>query len=186
MTSTHGFEYFVRSYQNMVYTTAVRMVGNQSDAQDIAQEVFLRAYKHFESLSQSDTAGGWLKTVTRNLCINHLTRYRNRWSTFTDQFSRRSEDGGEEEIVLPEDKSSGIDIDNIDRLELVEDALQALPDKQRVPLVLYHFENLSYDEIAAALKVSLSKVKTDISRGRQALKKVLAHSKEEYYEKRSP
>ena len=47
MTSTNGFENFVRSYQNMVYTTAVRILGNETDAQDIAQEVFLRAFKHY-------------------------------------------------------------------------------------------------------------------------------------------
>ena len=182
MTSTHGFENFVRSYQNMVYTTAVRMVGNESDAQDIAQEVFLRAYKHYDSISKSPTAGGWLKTVTRNLCLNYLTRYRNRWAMFTDQFSRLSDDGGEDEIVLPEDEASAIDLDNIDRSEVVSEALQALLDKQRVPLVLYHFENMSYEEISSQLKVSLSKIKTDISRGRLALKKVLVRTLEDYHE----
>lgn len=166
----------------MVYTTAVRMVGNESDAQDIAQEVFLRAYKHFQSISHSETAGGWLKTVTRNICINHLTRYRNRWAMFTDQFSRKSEDGGEEEIILPEDENSTIELDSIDHSEIIEEALQALPDKQRIPLVLYHFEDMSYDEIAEKLKVSLSKIKTDISRGRQALKRVLVRTMEEYHE----
>jgi RNA polymerase sigma-70 factor (ECF subfamily) len=49
MTSTHGFEDFVRSYQNMVYSTAVRILGNETDAQDIAQEVFLRAFKHYDT-----------------------------------------------------------------------------------------------------------------------------------------
>lgn len=182
MTSTHGFEDFVRSYQNMVYTTAVRILGNETDAQDIAQEVFLRAFKHYESISQSETAGGWLKTVTRNLCINHLTRYRKRWTMFSDQFGRRGEDGDEGEIVLPEDESSTMDLDNIDRSELIAEALQALPEKQRVPIALYHFEELSYEEIATQMKVSLSKIKTDISRGRQALKKVLARTMEDDHE----
>jgi RNA polymerase sigma-70 factor (ECF subfamily) len=158
------------------------MLGNESDAQDIAQEVFLRAYKHYDSISQSETAGGWLKTVTRNLCINHMTRYRNRWSTFTDQFTKRGEDGGDEEIILPEDETSTIDLDNIDRSEVISEALEALPEKQRVPLVLYHFESMSYEEIASQLKVSLSKIKTDISRGRQALKRVLARTMEDYDE----
>jgi RNA polymerase sigma-70 factor (ECF subfamily) len=56
----------------------------------------------------------------------------------------------------------------------VEQALRELPQHQRVPLVLYHFEELSYDEIAAQLRVSLSKIKTDIQRGRAALAKILA------------
>ncbi len=179
MTSKHAFEHFIRSYQDMVYTTAVRILGNETDAQDIAQEVFLRAHKHFDTISQSKTAGGWLKTVTRNLCINHLQRYRNRWSFFSDQFRRNSEDGSDEEIVLPQDESTLPDIDNLDRSEVIQQALMKLPEKQRMPLALYHFEDMSYDEIAAQLSVSLSKVKTDISRGRQALKAVLLKSMEE-------
>lgn len=173
MTSTHGFEDFVRSYQNMVYSTAVRILGNETDAQDISQEVFLRAYKHFESISRSETVGGWLKTVTRNLCINHLTRYRNRWTIFTDQFSQRGADGVDEKLILPEDEGSAMALNNLDRSEIISKALAALPDKQRVPLVLYHFENMSYVEIGHQLNVSLSKVKTDISRGRRALKTIL-------------
>ncbi|MDA0350000.1 MAG: RNA polymerase sigma factor [Verrucomicrobia bacterium] len=182
MTSTNGFENFVRSYQNMVYTTAVRILGNETDAQDIAQEVFLRAFKHYESISGSETAGGWLKTVTRNLCINHITRYRNRWTTFTDQFSKCGNEGDDGEIVLPEDETSNVDLDNLDRSEILSNALETLPEKQRVPLVLYHFENLSYDEISSQMKVSLSKIKTDISRGRQALKKVLSRTMEDTHE----
>jgi len=178
MTAPPAFEHLVRDYQDMVYTTAYRLLGNESDAQDIAQDVFLRAYRHFESIRGSETQGGWLKTVTRNLCLNHLSRYRNRWSTFTDRFTRRGEEG-EEDWVLPEDEATGIDRDAVDRLEVVESALARLPQKQRVPLVLYHFEEMSYEAIAKQLKVSLSKVKTDISRGRQALKVVLAQTLEE-------
>ena len=115
-------------------------------------------------------------------CLNHLTRYRNRWSTFTDQFSRKGDDGSEEEIILPQDESSTMDLDNLDRSELISEALMQLPDKQRVPLTLYHFEEMSYDEIADQMKVSLSKIKTDISRGRQALKKILARTMEDHHE----
>jgi RNA polymerase sigma-70 factor, ECF subfamily len=84
--------------------------------------------------------------------------------------------------VLPEDESSNVDLDNLDRSEILSNALETLPEKQRVPLVLYHFENLSYDEISSQLKVSLSKIKTDISRGRQALKIVLSRTMEDTHE----
>ena len=75
-----------------------------------------------------------------------------------------------------------MDLDNLDRSELISEALMQLPDKQRVPLTLYHFEEMSYDEIADQMKVSLSKIKTDISRGRQALKKILARTMEDHHE----
>jgi hypothetical protein len=64
-------------------------------------------------------------------------------------------------------------LDEADHRRLLEQALQKLPSAQRVPLVLFHFENLTYEEIAAKLRISLSKVKTDIFRGREALRKKL-------------
>ncbi len=166
----------------MVFTTAARIVGNETDAEDIAQEVFLRAFKHYDSISQSETAGGWLKVVTRNLCINHLTRYRNRWKMFTDQFTRRGKGEDVEYFYLPEDESTRLDLENIDRREIISQALQALPAKQRVPLILYHFEHMSYKEIARHMGHSLSKIKTDIFRGRKALKIVLSRSLERDHE----
>lgn len=61
------FESFVIEHQDMVFNCAVRILANRTEAQDIAQETFLRAYKHFESLRDEPAVRGWLKTVTRNL-----------------------------------------------------------------------------------------------------------------------
>ncbi|GAB5562775.1 MAG: RNA polymerase sigma factor [Synoicihabitans sp.] len=171
------FTTFMRNYQDMVYSTAVRLLGNDAQAEDISQEVFLKAYERFDDLSTSPTAGGWLKTVATNLSINHLQRYRKRWSFFSDLVHRDSdgEDSGEAEFAAP-DSDFLADLNQGDRREWVERALEQLPDHQRVPLVLYHFEEEPYDEIARRLGVSLSKVKTDILRGRQALAQILARS----------
>jgi RNA polymerase sigma-70 factor, ECF subfamily len=171
-TNTDIFEDFMRSYQDMVFATAARLLGNDAEAQDVAQEVFLRAFNHFNDLVGSPTAGGWLKTVTRNLCLNHLTRYRARWRFFSE-FSR-DDDGRDDRAwdVAIEDRTVD-DAAAVDRRDLLEQTLQKLPDHQRVPIVLYHFEDLSYEEIAARLKVSLSKLKTDIHRGREVLRRKL-------------
>jgi len=159
MADVQEFETLVRNYQNMVFSVAARIVGNLVDAQDISQEVFLRAYEHFDELKGNATVGGWLKTVATNLAINHLNRYRARWRFFSEQ---------ETEIEIPTPT-----IQTDDRREMLEIAIQKLPDAQRVPLVLFHFQDLSYEEIAAKLGVSLAKVKTDIHRGRESLKKIL-------------
>jgi RNA polymerase sigma factor (sigma-70 family) len=84
MTDADSFEAFVRMYQDMVFATAVRLLGNQPDAEDIAQTVFLRAYQRFGEIGASPTAGGWLKTVTRNACLNYLSRYRARHRFFSE------------------------------------------------------------------------------------------------------
>ena len=78
------FEAFVREYQDMVFATAVRLLGNTADAEDVSQTVFLRAYERFAAISNSAAAAGWLKTVTMNLCLNHLSRYRARWQFFSE------------------------------------------------------------------------------------------------------
>lgn len=163
----------MRAYQDMVFSTAARLVGDDRQAEDIAQEVFLKAFENFGQLSTSASAGGWLKTVARNLSLNHIFRYRRRWRMFTEL---RREDSDESEpdveFAMPDDVLAGVDADV--RHTLVEEALQRLPERQRLPLVLYHFEELSYEEIAQQLDVSLAKVKTDIFRARAALAKVLA------------
>jgi len=168
-----AFASFMRAYQDMVFSTAARLVGDDRQAEDIAQEVFLKAYENFGHLSTSSSAGGWLKTVARNLSLNHIFRYRRRWKMFTELRHEDSDDSEPDvEFALPDDVLAGVDADV--RHGLVEEALQRLPDQQRLPLVLYHFEELSYEEIAQQLGVSLAKIKTDIFRARAALAKVLA------------
>jgi RNA polymerase sigma-70 factor (ECF subfamily) len=171
MTEGQQFETFLLQHQNMVYSTAMRLLAKQSDAEDVTQEVFLRAFRHFDSLNSNPSAGGWLRTVATNLSLNHLKRYRSRWSFFSDVFTRTDEEGDEQTIDLPADTAMVGDeqLEAAERREMVEEALQSLPDKHRVPLVLHHFQGLGYDEIAAQLGISIAKVKIDLFRGREAL-----------------
>ena len=105
------------------------------------------------------------------MSLNHLTRYRSRWSFFSEMASGQDEDAPEIEFAAPQELEE--ELAQADRKELVEQALQKLPPAQRVPLVLYHLEGLKDQEIAAKLKISLGKVKTDIFRAREALRKKL-------------
>ncbi|WP_404424541.1 RNA polymerase sigma factor [Nibricoccus sp. IMCC34717] len=172
------FTTFMRAYQDMVFSTAYRLTSNEAQAEDISQEVFLKAHEHFDMLQESPTAGGWLKTVATNLSLNHLQRYRKRWRFFSEF---RRDDAGDSEGDAPEIDFGAAETvrDSLaadDRRAWVERALARLPEHQRVPLVLFHYEDLPYDEIARRLGVSLAKVKTDILRARAALAKLLADS----------
>jgi RNA polymerase sigma-70 factor (ECF subfamily) len=172
MTDAQQFEVFMRNYQNMVFSTAMRLLANQAEAEDVSQEVFLRAYERFAQLRESPTAPGWLKTVATNLSLNHLSRYRSRWRFFSEMFGG-AEDEQEREPEFPAPGNLDEELAQADSRQLVDRALQSLPAAQRVPLVLYHIEGLRYEEIATSLNVSLGKVKTDIFRGREALRKKL-------------
>ncbi len=166
------FTTFMRKYQDMVFTTSARLVRNDAQAEDISQEVFIKAHEHFDMLATSPSAGGWLKTVATNLSINHLQRYRKRWKFFSEFGGDSQEDDAPGvEFAAPDTFFAGIDSE--EKRAWIEDALSKLPDHQRIPLVLYHFEEIPYDEIAKRLGVSLAKVKTDILRARTALAKIL-------------
>ena len=164
-------------FQDMVFATAVRLLGNATEAEDVAQTVFLRAFERFAEVGSSPTAPGWLKTVATNLCLNHLSRYRARWQALGEPGGEPDDDraGGRRDVVpLAHDHSPLDAVEQADRAQRVERALQALPDHQRVPLVLFHFEEMSYQEIASTLSVSVAKVKTDIHRARERLRNELS------------
>jgi RNA polymerase sigma-70 factor (ECF subfamily) len=179
MSDTAGFEAFVREYQDMVFAVAVRLLGNAPEAEDVSQTVFLKAFERFDEIAASPARAGWLKTVTTNACLNHLARYRSRWRFFSE-LAHDGSDASEpvERLdafaaaasVQPTTDEALVDQE---RQEQLEAALHQLPDHQRVPLVLFHFEDKSYQEIAALTGVSLAKVKTDMHRGRDALRRVM-------------
>ena len=158
--SSSEFTTFMRAYQDMVFSTAARLAGSDAQAEDIAQDVFVKAYEHFEELRANPAAGGWLRTTATNLSLNYLSRYRKRWRFFSEE-----PDLPDPPVADAAPERLGAD----QRQALVDAALRRLPPHQRVPLVLFHFEELSYQEIARRLGVSLPKVKTDIARARAAL-----------------
>ena len=162
----------------MVFGIAVRLIGDPAEAEDVSQTVFLKAFERFDSLVENPKAAGWLRTVTKNLCLNHLTRFRARWRQIGP---RRGEEHAalrtyENRLVEP-----GTQVDDLVRAEenvRLERGIRRLPQHQRVLLVLFHFEQHSYRDIAALLGVSLAKVKTDIHRGREALRKLMVTANE--------
>jgi len=173
---------FMRDYQDMVFATARRLTASDATAQDITQDVFLKAWEHFPALRERVGAGGWLKTVTLRLSLNHLSRYRKRWRFFSELLpaAGSAADGAEPEGAEAQIEFAVETLDTVfatladaQRDERVRASLSRLPDAQRVPLVLFHFEDRSYQQIALDLQVSVAKIKTDILRGRLALAKLL-------------
>lgn len=144
-------ESFVLEHQNMVYTTALRLLGRSTEAEDMAQEAFVKAFERREAFKPGDNPGGWMRAVVTNLCLTHLERHRKRWRLFCEF---ETVDGRGIEDSLPE-YTRVLETDS--RGAALEAALFKLPEAQRVPLVLFHFEDLSYEEIAQRLGVSLGR-----------------------------
>lgn len=172
MSDTDQFESFLLEHQDKVFATALRILGNEADARDVAQEAFLRAWRHWGDVSRAGSGGAWVKTVARNLAINILQRHRARWNSFTD-LAPEDPDGPSFESMLSVPGTQLEQVLNAEQRVLLERVVAQLPPDQRAALVLYHFEDMDYAQIAQELGVSLGKVKTDIHRARRALFRTL-------------
>jgi RNA polymerase sigma-70 factor (ECF subfamily) len=158
-----AFQHLVERYTGAVYNHAYRMLNNRQDAEDAVQEIFLRAYTRLESFDPQRRFVTWLLTITTNYCIDRLRRRRNAWLTLDDvAFWLPSSRAGPERSALDRE-----------RRELVQEALQSLPETYRQVAVLRYWQDLSYAEIAEVSGLSESAVKTRLHRARKLLAELL-------------
>lgn len=162
-----SFEEILDKYQNMVYSTAFRLLFNKEEAEDITQEVFLKVYDNLYLLELGERFSGWLKKVTINLCLNYIERHKKRYLNF----SQVKEDGDVEVKIDGEDIFESLEVK--EGQYQIEKALAALPEGYRIPIVLCYLEEKSYAEIGELLKTPLSSVKINIFRGKEKLKEIL-------------
>src|SRR5688500_1639472 len=120
MATADRFEAFVRRYQDMVFGTAVRLLGNPGEAEDVTQSVSLRAFDRFDVIGASPSAAGWLKTVTTDLCLNQLSRYRARWRLFSELSPGDGMAGEALEYTLVADTATEGETDRTERDARVE------------------------------------------------------------------
>lgn len=151
-------ERLLDEHQEAVFRYAYRLCGCSSTAEDIAQEVFLRAFRSLHQLRDEAAARGWLLVIARNEFL--------RWC-------RKSADMGRAVDPQDCDLPSESELPLLERQEWVEVALQQLPDEFRVVLLMFYFEELSYAEIAEQLKIPVGTVMSRLSRGRGHMKTAL-------------
>jgi len=169
----HAFELLVRKYKMAVFNTIYSIIGNAQEADDIAQEVFLKVYTKVGSFKGKSSFSTWLYRVTVNRCVDELRKRNNKIISYETEFD-------EEEKLRLRDILAGKE-GNIteglikEELEvIVQKAMNSLPEKDRVILTLKEIEGLSYNEISKIMKISLDKVKIWLFRARQKLKEKLA------------
>ncbi|WP_241423498.1 RNA polymerase sigma factor [Candidatus Contubernalis alkaliaceticus] len=154
----------IQEYGDRIFRLALRYTGDYFQAEDIAQETFLRAFTHLESYRRDKPAGPWLFTITVNLC---RSQFRSRRETPVAEIRESSKEPGPELQYLEKEGEQ----------ELLQ-ALRLLPEMYRLPLLLKHVSELSYGEICEVLGWELSLVKNRLYRGRIMLKKSYESRKE--------
>ncbi len=175
MSDTETFERIALPYLDAVYRAAVALCGRSGDADDLAQETFLRAFERFELFQTGTNCKAWLFQILRNIWIDRLRKM-----NVTGRALPL-----EEQIVAEPAHEDGVTWSNSQDLlenfsdEHVIDALRDLPDDQRLTLFLVDVEQLSQNEVAEIMGVATGTVKSRTSRGRTALKRRLAsHAKQ--------
>jgi RNA polymerase sigma-70 factor (ECF subfamily) len=156
----------VTTHSPRVYRLAYRLTGNQHDAEDLTQEVFVRVFRSLASYTPGNFEG-WLHRITTNLFLDQARRkQRIRFTPLPEDASDRL--GGREPAA-----DEAFDLGRLD--DEVQAALADLPPDFRAAVVLCDIEGLSYEEIAATLDVKIGTVRSRIHRGRAALRESLAH-----------
>jgi RNA polymerase sigma factor (sigma-70 family) len=156
----------VRTHSARVYRLAYRLTGNQHDAEDLTQEVFVRVFRSLSSYTPG-TFEGWLHRITTNLFLDTVRRrQRIRFEGFAEDAHERLSGREPSPGQLVDDRNLDGDI---------QAALDALPPDFRAAVVLCDIEGLSYEEIAATLGVKLGTVRSRIHRGRAQLRAALEH-----------
>ena len=155
---TEAFGELVRRTQTAVFNVCYRLTGERREAEDMAQETFIRAYERLGTFDLERPFLPWIRRVAANLCLNHLSDRTPENAELNEEHDKR--DAGESPSALVEQHElSG----------RIRAALLTLPPRYRVVIELRHFQDLSYDEIARTLDCPMSDVKSDLFRARKML-----------------
>lgn len=167
---TAAFTQLVEKYKQPVINLIYRTLRDATEAEDLAQNVFVQVYKSADRYRTSARFSTWLFTIARNLCLNEIRR-RSRHPAESLDAPHPNQD--EQPLHQVEDRRTFVPPDVLLQGELeskIEEALASLPETQRTAVLLCRQEELSYEEIAEVLGCSVSATKSLIHRGREALK----------------
>ncbi|WP_066059166.1 RNA polymerase sigma factor SigW [Robertmurraya korlensis] len=158
----------VEIYKDKVFQLCFRILGNRHEAEDMAQEAFIRAYVNISSFNIDLKFSTWLYRIATNLCIDRIRKkkpdyYLDAEVSGTDGLTMYSQVAAD--TILPEDE-----IESLELQETIQREITKLPEKYRSVIVLKYIEELSLNEISEILDIPLGTVKTRIHRGREALR----------------
>ena len=163
-----AFEVIVKRHMKDAYLIALGLVGNREDALELSQEAFFRAYKHYDTLRSQGKFFPWFYQILRNLCFSHLRKKRVRRASSLDdtQFGCPEPEGGdhfEPDVIAERNEAK----------DRIWKAMSRLDDKHREVIMLRHFRNMSYDEMAKVLFCNRGTVTSRLFYARQQLKEIL-------------
>lgn len=168
-----AFKAIVERYQRRVINVGYRFLGNREDAEDVAQETFLRVYLSAKSYKPRAELFTYLYTIVTRLALNRLRKKKRlRWFSL-DQLERNGEVGIGQEVPADPADQPDQSLERAEREAIVRRALDALPAAQKTAVILSRYEGLSYKQIAEVMELSVSAVESKLHRAKQTLRKKL-------------
>ena len=164
---TAAFEQIMIQSQQRVMATTWRLLGNEADARDASQEVFLKVYRYLKSFKQDQDFFAWLYTITVNVCRDISKKRMAHGHVFTSLTGKAEDD----ELAVAAEGPSAEDalVENQNR-KLIAEAMATLPERERVSIVLRDIEGFSTDEVARIMKSSSTTVRSQVSQARKKIR----------------
>lgn len=160
-----AFERLVRENQNRIYAVCLNMLKNPHDAEDAAQDVFVKVFRSIRSFKAESRLETWMTKIAVNTCLDIIR-------------SRRETVDIDEQYDLTDGRTPETELEQSDRRLALRQALSQLPEEIRSVVVLRFVEERSYEEIAEILNLNLNTVRTRIFRGREKIKKIFSENRE--------
>lgn len=165
-----AFRELVERHQNAVIGTVAKMLGNASESEDIAQQVFLRIWRNAKRYRPDAKFTTYLFTITRNLVFNESRRKSRKKEVSSDE----REENSNCLVEASPDRQPDAELLQAELQQAIDAAIASLPETQRMAVVLRRYEQLSYEEIAETLELSVSAVKSLLFRARTTLRESLS------------
>jgi RNA polymerase sigma factor (sigma-70 family) len=166
-----AFRFLVNTYQDRVFNTAIGIVQNAEDAEDVAQEVFIQVFRSIHSFKGESKLSTWLYRIATTRALDLL---RNRKSKKRFGFLQRLFGEGNEPLFeIPDFNHPGITLDRKENAAKLFKAINQLPENQKIAFTLHKMEDLSYQEISDVMKTSVAAVESLMHRAKQNLRKIL-------------
>jgi RNA polymerase sigma-70 factor (ECF subfamily) len=167
-----AFQHLVEKHQTMVINTCYGFLHNYQDAQDVAQEVFIEVYKSISKFRKEAKLSTWLYRISTNKSLNYIrdNKKRSWFQSLDDLFEKEKTADDSNSTESPQDI-----LENNEKLEIINQAIDKLAKNQKIAFVLYKYEDLSYKEIAEVMKISLSSVESLLFRAKKNLQKTLVN-----------
>lgn len=172
-----AFNTLIDRHSQRAYQFAFRLARNQDDAADVVSDAFIRMYNAIPNFKGQSTFSTWMYRILTNCFLDRKKKEKNKQTVSLDASPKGEESGASWQLESP-DAGPDQDFERLAREEEIQRALLRLPEYQRVMMVMFHTEMLSYEEIAEALNTPIGTVKSRLNRARLQLRDILSENRE--------